>query len=95
MLPSSCLTAFNNAMFNATNVHRVKHRVAPLIFNNTLTATAEKWACGIVDNFTMSHNANRGVKVGENLYVSMNSATFNMTEANCASKILILIFLIR
>ena len=80
------MTTFNNALLNATNVLRAKHRVSPLVLNTTLAATAQKWACGLADTFKMSHNANRGTNVGENLYISMNSVAFNMTGTNCNSK---------
>ena len=81
------MTTFNNALLNATNVHRAKHRVSPLVLNITLAATAQKWACGLADNFTLVHNPNKGKNVGENLYAASNSAAFNMTDANCASKL--------
>ena len=81
------MTTFNNALLNATNVLRAIHRVSPLVLNTTLAATAQKWACGLADNYTLVHNVNRGTNVGENLYAASNSAPYNMTDANCASKL--------
>ncbi len=82
-IPTDCMNAFNAQALNQTNFYRLKHKVAALTLNSTITAVAQPYSCSMCDTFKFSHNANRG-SLGENIYMKMNSAPFSLTAASCA-----------
>jgi uncharacterized protein YkwD len=85
------LDAFRAKVLSAHNAYRLKHKVAAakIAANVSITSTAQQYACTMISNFAFQHNSKRG-PVGENLYLSMNSAPFNLNSAaSCASGLLL------
>ena len=82
-IPSDCMSAFNAQALNQTNFYRLKHKVAALASNASITNIAQPYSANMCDTFKFAHNGNRG-SLGENIYMQMYSAPFSLTAASCA-----------
>ena len=82
-IPEQCLKAFTQRALNQTNKYRIRHHVQPLtLADKNIVNIAQNYACHLINTNLFQHNPNNG-NLGENLYMSMSTAPFNL---NCVTQ---------
>ncbi len=67
-----------------TNFHRKKHRVFGLKDNRNAQNIAQNYAKKLISQFSFKHNPELSkLKLGENLYMKMQSQPFSLRPSDC------------